>query len=291
MSYHTGYLYQEGIPTYSATQEYSVTSWVKDLAGEKVYKSLQGGNKGHDLTDSAWWEELKLGGGGLEIGDIGIAPLGIDETKGKRRYLNGQVIIQEQYVQFTNKVKSAVALYPSISCTEEEWQTTVTMSAFGACGKFVIDDEAGTIRLPKITGFIQGLTDLSKLGDLVEAGLPNIEATSKSYMTGVVWDNDDLYSGAFYQIKRRTRNNTGTNSSTYDQVGFDASRSNSIYGNSDTVQPPSIVGMWLIVAYGTVSNVGNVDLGNAMQEVEKVLRMYSSDGHLVFPDGSEFWIA
>ena len=35
----------------------------------------------------------------LEIGDIGIAPLGIDETKGKRRYLNGQVIIQDQYIQ------------------------------------------------------------------------------------------------------------------------------------------------------------------------------------------------
>lgn len=62
MSYHTGYLYQEGIPTYSSTQEYSVTSWVKDLAGEKVYKSLQDGNKGHSLTDPAWWMELNLGG-------------------------------------------------------------------------------------------------------------------------------------------------------------------------------------------------------------------------------------
>ena len=162
MSYHTGYLYQEGIPTYSATQEYSVTSWVKDLVGEKVYKSLQGGNKGHDLTDPAWWMELKLGGGGLEIGDIGFSQMAIDETKGKRRVLNGQLIIQEQYVQFTKIVKDSVALNPDLACTEAEWQTEVTMNTFGLCGKFVIDDEGGTIRLPKYPNyFIAGLANIA----------------------------------------------------------------------------------------------------------------------------------
>lgn len=162
MSYHTGYLYQEGIPIYSATQEYSVTSWVKDLAGEKVYKSLQGGNKGHDLTDPAWWEELKLGGGGLEIGDVGFTQMAIDETKGKRRVLNGQVIIQDQYVQFTNIIKNSVALNPDLACTEAEWQTAVTMNTFGLCGKFVIDDEGGTIRLPKYPNyFIAGLANIA----------------------------------------------------------------------------------------------------------------------------------
>ena len=154
MSYHTGYLYQEGIPTYSATQEYSVTSWVKDLAGEKVYKSLQGGNKGHDLTDPAWWMELKLGGGGLEIGDVGFTQMAIDESKGKRRILNGQLIIQDQYVEFTNIVKNSVALNPDLACTEAEWQTAVTMSANGVCYKYVIDDEAGTIRLPKYPEYL-----------------------------------------------------------------------------------------------------------------------------------------
>ena len=162
MSYHTGYLYQEGIPTYSATQEYSATSWVKDLAGEKIYKSLQGGNKGHDLTDPAWWEELKLGGGGLEIGDIGFTQMAIDESKGKRRKLNGQLIIQDQYQELTNIIKNSVALNPDLTCTEDEWQTSVTMSAYGLCYKFVIDDEAGTIRLPKYPNyFIAGLANIA----------------------------------------------------------------------------------------------------------------------------------
>ena len=267
MSYHTGYLYQEGIPTYSATQEYSATSWVKDLVGEKVYKSLQGGNKGHDLTDSAWWEELKLGGGGLEIGDIGIAPLGIDETKGKRRYLNGQLIIQEQYVQFTNKVKSAIALYPSLACTESEWQTTATMTVGGQVGKFVIDDDAGTIRLPKIIMPIQGLTDLSKLGEIVEAGLPNITAYAKSFGDGASGFSTNM-SGAFWApTVNQLGHVKGTNK--YDSCGeinFDASRSNPIYSNSKTVQQEQIQYPYFIqVATGaeTEDNIINeIELNN-----------------------------
>ena len=134
----------------------------------------------------------------LEIGDIGIAPLGIDETKGKRRYLNGQLIIQDQYIQFTNKVKSAVALYPSLACTESEWQTTATMTVGGQVGKFVVDDNAGTIRLPKIIMPIQGLTDLSKLGEIVEAGLPNIEGNLGQLPTGAGYDENT--NGSFYFV-------------------------------------------------------------------------------------------
>ena len=207
----------------------------------------------------------KLGGGGLEIGDIGIAPLGIDETKGKRRYLNGQLIIQEQYVQFTNKVKSAVALYPSLACTESEWQTTATMTVGGQVGKFVIDDEGGTIRLPKIIMPIQGLTDLSKLGEIVEAGLPNItgqhyEVTSKYF--------EIVAKGAFYQSGTGTNAYTshGSYSDSYPIITFDASRSNPIYNNSDTVQQEQIQYPYFIqVATGaeTEDNIVNeIELNN-----------------------------
>ena len=90
----------------------------------------------------------------LDIGDIGFTQMAIDETKGKRRVLNGQVIIQEQYVQFTNIIKESVALNPDLACTEAEWQTAVTMSTNGVCEKFVIDDEAGIIRLPKYPTYL-----------------------------------------------------------------------------------------------------------------------------------------
>ena len=111
----------------------------------------------------------------LEIGDIGFTQMAIDETKGLRRKLNGQLIIQDQYVQLTNIIKESVALNPSLACTEAEWQTEVTMNTFGLCGKFVIDDEGGTIRLPKYPNyFIAGLANIAPVvGNGMTLGLTN----------------------------------------------------------------------------------------------------------------------
>lgn len=118
-------------------------------------------------------ENLKKGSGGsLEIGDIGSSAFGIDETKNLRRYLNGQVISQIQFTAFTDKIKAAVALYPNIATTETNWQAEVTNSKLGQCGKFVIDDTAGTIRLPKVVN-IQGLQDLAVLGGIKAESLPD----------------------------------------------------------------------------------------------------------------------
>ena len=205
------------------------------------------------------------GGGGLEILDIGFSPFPIDETQNKRRLLNGQIIIQEQFVSFTNKVKKAKELYPGLFCTEEEWQTTVTMSTFGQCGKFVINDEAGTIRLPKITGFIQGLTDLASLGELVEAGLPSISHThtrgtmnitgtlTNSNGRALMWDNKASVTatGAFTSSGSGNNSNAGTNGTGTNTISFDASRNwtgatstnsaiSALYGKSSTVQPEAI---------------------------------------------------
>ena len=164
---------EEGIAAGSFTKFDLNTTYAKnDLvtviedSSPVIYKSLLDNNIGNALSSSEAWEKISLGGGGggLEIGDIGFTQMAIDETKGKRRVLNGSVIIQEQYVQFTNIVKNSVALNPDLACTEEEWQTEVTMSAFGLCGKFVIDDEAGTIRLPKYPSyFIGGVNNIARV--------------------------------------------------------------------------------------------------------------------------------
>ena len=75
----------------------------------------------------------------------------------------------------------------------------------------------------------------------IEAGLPNITGSTQfgdivnvSYACAVT----DTY-GAFYGSTQNLVANVGTNSiAEYDSVfNFDASRSSSIYGNSDTVQP------------------------------------------------------
>ena len=207
----------------------------------------------------------------LKIGQIGIAPLGIDETLNMERYLNGQIIIQDQFKGFTKYLKRRVELYPSIACLEDEWQTIVTMSAFSQCGKFVIDDNAGTIRLPKVVN-IQGLTDLSKLGEIVEAGLPNISGSIDGSVSGEtpIWKDSGTgalyneYTSASYKALTASTGNIERSATTL--LNFDASKSNPIYGNSNTVQQEQIQYPYFIqVATGaeTEDNIINeIELNN-----------------------------
>ena len=191
-------------------------------------------------------ENLKKGSGGsLEIGDIGFSAFGIDETQNKRRYLNGQVISQTQFATFTDKVKAAVALYPSLSATESNWQAEVTNSKLGQCGKFVIDDTAGTIRLPKVVN-INGLIDLSLMGGIKAESLPNI--------TGEGMGAADLgVSGAFYNYEV---NGGLAGGSAANKIGFDASLSSSTYQDNAPVQQEAIQYPYFIqVATGSEESV------------------------------------
>ena len=79
-------------------------------------------------------------------------------------------------------------------------------------------------------------------GTIVEAGLPNITATLPA-------DDYNTYGwgGAFYEgsTMNPTTRHLESMSGQYHPVYFDASRSNPIYGASDTVQPPAfIVNIW-----------------------------------------------
>ena len=106
----------------------------------------------------------------------------------------------------------------------------------------------------KLTGryVLQCSDDSHKAGTTVEAGLPNITGSFRvvgdSSESG--WISNTHGEGAFYDIvannKRQYYAHCVYNdiSGTYNQA-FNASRSNSIYGRSDTVQPPArIVNVW-----------------------------------------------
>lgn len=178
--------------------------------------------------------ENNSGGGGLEIGDIGIAPFGVNEAKNRRRYLNGQVISQVEFPTFTYRLKEAVTKYPTLACSETDWQSIMSASDVKQCGKFVIDDTAKTIRLPKIIMPIQGLVDLGSLANIVQSGLPNITARM-SNESGAI--NDSIGSG----------------SGNWENVYWNASAWNGIYGRSHTVQPEHIQYPYFIqVSNGTI---------------------------------------
>lgn len=105
---------------------------------------------------------------------------------------------------------------------------------------------------------IWGASSLHPAGTTVEAGLPNIKGTMESRTSNTpnnVLGAIRAASGAF-----SVSANPGTGSTSpisipvddthnADTVSFDASRSSSVYGNSDTVQPPAYcVYIWRRVA-------------------------------------------
>ena len=90
------------------------------------------------------------------------------------------------------------------------------------------------------------ISDNQSLGQEMEAGLPNITGSIYRSETQYqdIWD-DSLSNGCFKNrtstIARYSNENTTNFTSKFDGVDLDASLSNSIYGNSTTVQPPSIL--------------------------------------------------
>ena len=173
------------------------------------------------------------------------------------------------YSAFVDYIAGLVSNYPDLFETEANWQNAVI--TYGVCGKFVYDSTNNTVRLPKITGFTEGTTDVTALGDLIEAGLPDFDAvfvnhardytpaTDKSLtpVSGAIAVKSDMYPKSSYPDVRS--NSTG--SYYYDQtVEIRPSISNSIYGNSSTVQPQSIKVLYYICIASSVKTSIEVDI-------------------------------
>lgn len=221
------------IKGYDSTATYSLNEVVLTVSNNevKLYQSLANNNTS-SLSDTTKWKEVSLGGGaGGEIGDMGFAPLGIDETLNLRRYLNGQVISQSLSPSFTTKVKQAIALFPNLGTTESNWQSEKTLSKLGQCGKFVVDDTEGTIRLPAIVN-AQGLLSLSAIGTIKDESLPNI--------TGNVSSLVDRHSGAFLATEVSSAGIAGGSVGKIYDNNFNASRSSSTYQDNAPVQQEAV---------------------------------------------------
>lgn len=207
--------------------------------------SAEWGNiQGNIQSQNDLIELINNKGGSLELATIVCMPFGVDESENKYRYLNGQVIIQEQYPAFTAKVKSWQATRPNLFTTEQNWQAEKTASKLGQSGKFVVDNAAGTIRLPLVIN-INGLTDLANCGLIKDESLPNITL----YQTGAAGSNMGTKNGALIYTPGGV-GVQGTSSSDVNSHGtfdFNASRSSSTYQDNAPVQQEAIQYPYVIV--------------------------------------------
>lgn len=130
---------------------------------------------------------------------------------------------------------------------------------YGIADFYGVDKENERIFLPRNNKFFQFTTDTTKVNDMVEAGLPNIEGTmsgdiSEGSATGALKItnayNGSMWSGSTPVTRMR-------------DWEIDASLSSPVYGKSDTVQPPSSLKLLYYV-------VGNTDVQSAATDIVDV---------------------
>ena len=216
----------------------------------------QEGNSGKFLTTDgsvAKWENIS----GLVFGStiFSLIPL----TEAGLHLLDGSLLnVGGIYDEAITKIAALQSSNPNLFTTEENWQQSVT--TYGVCGKFV-HTEGVSLRLPKVTGFVEGTLDAGALGDLVEAGLPNITGL----YTGIA-HSFTAFSGATYKTDIAVEA-LSSGAEQFAMVSLNASLSNPIYGKSNTVQPQAIKGYLYIVLATTTKTDVQVNIDNVVTDL------------------------
>lgn len=214
----------------------------------------QTGNAGKVLTTdgtTASWQPAQT----RNVGEIIQSALPLTDA-GVHLLDGSQIQNSGIYAQFCTYVANLQADYPDLFCTESEF--TASVEAYGSCGKFV--NGTSYIRLPKVSDILQGTTDVTAVGDLIEAGLPNITGTFNAYSWG---DAGNEPKGAFNQFYYNKNNSINSGNQVASRgIRMDASRSSPIYGKSTTVQPQSIKALLYICVANSVKTQIQVDIDN-----------------------------
>lgn len=105
-------------------------------------------------------------------------------------------------------------------------------------GLFGNGNGSTTMVLPNWTGRMAQFADTA--GGKVNAGLPNIIGTLGYTHTSVLSSSQIVGYGALYVQQYANSTFSLVSGRSGNNFGIDASRSNSIYGSSTTVQPPAI---------------------------------------------------
>lgn len=149
-------------------------------------------------------------------------------------------------------------------------------NSMGSAWFYGIDTENERIFLPRNNWFEQATGDTSEVGQSIEAGLPNIKGTftfdvnTSEYYSGG-------WTGAFSKTEAGSQGSSG-DGVTSAKATFDASKSNSIYGNSGTVQPKAVKKLLYICVGNTVTDTSWVDVVTQVDGGVKDLEDKTNEG-------------
>lgn len=161
---------------------------------------------------------------GAQVGDIKMSPV----LRNGYVQANGALLPNAS----TNypRLISFLADNPSLNAADDTaWNSNKAL--------YVYNSSADTLRVPDATGrVLQG----GSAAGMVEAGLPNVTGQPIGSLGAANSQNSGTWSGAIKYTAQLATNSFGTTPGYRTSFGFDASKSNSIYSASTTVQPPAL---------------------------------------------------
>lgn len=245
-TYQQAYIMQEGIPEWAATVTYYKGSLTKEVTstGFRVYNSLTDNNTGNLLSDTSNWKKVMDSDDLYAFDSTVVHDTGNETIAGTKTFSSSPLVPTTGVDDNSTKVASTAYVHNILS----------TIYPIGSI-------YIGTQETCPLASLISGSTwvlvaqnkalwggDGTNANTAIEAGLPNITGKITSKIHGDTPIGLDV-SGCFVGSDISSYSNPdggGDRSGNRATVAnFSASNSNSIYGNSSTVQPPAyVVNVW-----------------------------------------------
>lgn len=224
--------------------------WYKDANNNvKPVVSLIGNNTYNFNTDPSYidgvkWKEIIEKTTGRNVGEIFY-------TMRNDAALNGAVECDGS-IYDTTDFTGAQSIGQLLLAGKVPYVSLATYATLlltqGSVGVFGWDGVGTTdFRVPSLNDVFIETGTSAELGDYEAAGLPNItgnvDLTGESNTTTPRFNSNDIAGSALYNNVSITSGMYHTDSASgsgYNRIEIDASRSNSIYGNSTTVQPNTV---------------------------------------------------
>lgn len=253
-------------------EELNVDLNIKQVASDDILKNMEADGQlgANQIIFTKNSTEVPM----MPVGSIFASAIPI--TDARVHLLDGSTISQTGvYETFANLIKALESAGQPITCTQTEFDADV--STYGQCGKFVVDNNAGTIRLPRITEFIASNNGGQTIG---LAQLDEFKSHNHAYYG---WATVTDGSGS-YPVAGDSQSSTNTSHTTRDR------------GGSET-RPKNIRYPYYIVLASGYKSSQIVDVDNIMTEVNNKMPLtgsserptYNSNDLAFKPTNTELW--
>lgn len=220
---------------------------------------------GTQITDgTVVWEVQLMAGAervdGVKVGTISWQ-LSTTVDSGDLPLLGG-TFDKETYAPLWNYVQT----HPDMLVTETEWQQMASTQT--SVLKYANTSDS-LFRVPKLLDYARG-TVQENAGEYEGDGLPNITGEAGLDVDWGLLNNtlgNNCVFGAFTQGSATGHGVGGAeiqSSPTY--LKFDASRANSIYGNATEVRPKTMLGLYVVKAYSSTTEISDINIQTLLEK-------------------------